>query len=84
MMYWDAAGHCYLVDRRFQFFSLHSKFYQAAHVGEGLLDGVLVVDTEGKIVFLAQDAATHQSKRLKDCWFSQRTHECRTAVEDLK
>lgn len=83
MMYWDAAGHCYLVDRRFQFFSLHSKFYQAAHVGEGLLDGVLVVDTEGKIVFLAQDAATHQSKRLKDCWFSQRTHECRTAVEDL-
>lgn len=83
MMYWDPAGHCYMVDRRFQFFSLHSKFYQAAHVGEGLLDGVLVVDTKGQIVFLAQDAATHQSKRLKDCWFSQRTHECRTAVEDL-
>merc|ERR1711979_53786 len=38
---------------------------------------------EGQIIFLAQDAATHQSKRLKDCWFSQRTHECGTAVEDL-
>jgi len=83
MLYWDPAGHCYLIDRRFQFFTLRSNFYQAAHVGEGLLDGVLVVDTEGRIVFIAHDAATHQSKRLKDCWFSQRTHECRTAVEDL-
>lgn len=83
MMYWDPAGHCYLVDRRFQFFTVRSQFYQAAHVGEGLLDGVLVVDTSGDIVFIAHDAATHQSKRLKDCWFSQRMHECRTAVADL-
>jgi len=83
MMYWDQAGHCYLIDRRFNFFTLQSEFYQAAHVGEGLLDGVMVVDTNNKLVFVAHDAATHRSKRLKDCWFSQRGHECKSAVKDL-
>jgi len=83
MMYWDAAGTCYLIDRRFNFFTLKSEFYQAAHIGEGLLDGVMVVDTQKRLVFIAHDAATHRSKRLKDCWFSQRSHECKKAVEDL-
>jgi len=83
MMYWDAAGTCYLIDRRFNFFTLKSDFYQAAHIGEGLLDGVMVVDTNKRLVFIAHDAATHRSKRLKDCWFSQRSHECKKAVEDL-
>jgi len=83
MMYWDAAGTCYLIDRRFNFFTLKSEFYQAAHIGEGLLDGVMVVDTNKHLVFIAHDAATHRSKRLKDCWFSQRSHECKKAVEDL-
>jgi hypothetical protein len=77
MMYWDAAGTCYLIDRRFNFFTLKSEFYQAAHIGEGLLDGVMVVDTNKRLVFIAHDAATHRSKRLKDCWFSQRSHECK-------
>jgi len=83
MVYWDKSGHCYLIDRRFQFFELKSKFYQAAHVGECLLDGVLVPASDQSIMFVAHDAATHRSKRLKECWFSQRSHECKTAISDL-
>jgi len=83
MVYWDKSGHCYLIDRRFQFFELKSNFYQAAHVGEGLLDGVLVPASDQTIMFVAHDAATHKSKRLKECWFSQRAHECQTAITDV-
>jgi len=83
MMYWNDQGTCYLIDRRFNFFTIRSDFYQATHVGEGLLDGVLVQDSDKELVFIAHDAATHRSKRLKDCWFSQRHHECKTAVDDL-
>jgi len=83
MLYWSASGACYLIDRRFQFFTIRGNAYTAAHVGEGLIDGVLVVDSEDNIVFVAHDCATHQSRRLKDCWFTQRVHECRTIVGQL-
>merc|ERR1711971_307612 len=44
MMYWDASGSCFLIDRRFNFFTFQSEAYVSTTTGEGLLDGVMVCD----------------------------------------